>query len=320
VGGDLNINRDYNEDLTLIGGDVDYEGAVTGKLKVIGGDVRLRGTVTGSVEVIGGNNDVEMDVTEDVTIKGGSNWFEGNVGGDLSISGPDSTVGENSVINGETTVLKTPLSGLPDSMTIPSLPAPVPFIGIFGLIAGWLWGIFWMIIIAGILYLLAEKHLTAISIDVPKDQLRKAGTGLVAWFGLVFLTIVLSLTILLLPITIPVGILLILSLAWAQILVAPAIVNWINKLLSRRPEKITFMTYVKGLIIYSIVGFIPILGWLITAYLSFLGFGTLSLYVWDLWKGKKSAKRVTRKKTTRRKPARKRTKKKTTKRKKKRRR
>lgn len=72
--GDIFLNGTVQDDVVIFGGDINVSGIVNGDLRVVGGDINVSGQITGDLVLIGGHVNVlpEANVTGDIILAGGT--------------------------------------------------------------------------------------------------------------------------------------------------------------------------------------------------------------------------------------------------------
>lgn len=71
VGGNLNINANFEKDLFVAGGSITIEGEVQGDAIVIGGELNLQNKIDGDLRVVGGTVNISGTVIGDLVVLGG---------------------------------------------------------------------------------------------------------------------------------------------------------------------------------------------------------------------------------------------------------
>jgi len=105
AGGEVDIRSPVNSAMTVVGGDVSIRDAATDRAILSGGNVEFSGVINKNLIAAGGNVEVEdnTQVTGDVILAGGQVWFNGGIGGDFIGAGGEvrlaGSVGGNVVIH-----------------------------------------------------------------------------------------------------------------------------------------------------------------------------------------------------------------------------
>lgn len=111
AGGNISINGNIAGDLNVAANEVNIEGDINDDLMIFGGSIKLSGNVSGDVLIFGGKLDIldSSKIDGDVIILGGEVNYQGNITGDLTvITGKvvlDGYVSGDSVITTQSLVL-----------------------------------------------------------------------------------------------------------------------------------------------------------------------------------------------------------------------
>jgi cytoskeletal protein CcmA (bactofilin family) len=87
--GESRINSEVVGDVIVLGGTVFLDGVVEGDVRILGGEVYIQGDINGELLVIGGEVHIESDskLDNDVILIGGNIFIEGESSGDFRIIG-----------------------------------------------------------------------------------------------------------------------------------------------------------------------------------------------------------------------------------------
>jgi hypothetical protein len=264
-GGRIQSGARVQRDVVSFGGDV-----------VIEKDVR----VTGDVVVFGGNVDIAGQVGHRVTVLGGSLVLEPTavIQDDVNISGGLLDQKEGAVVQGRIIRGQTFSSG-----RVGIVPPAAVGGGIAGAVTGLVFGF-----IRNIIYALALAALGALTVVFMPRQTRQvsdtAQKSAMESMGVGCLTVFVGLTLgILLIVTlcgIPFGLLVLLSLVVAWIF------GWIalgrmtgEKVLEaiKVREILPIVAVVVGILVLTIVSFVPVIGWLVGLFIGLLGLGAVVL-------------------------------------------
>lgn len=304
AGGTVTISGHVTRDVMVAGGTVNVNGPVDGSVRVAGGTVTLSGAVSGDVVAAGGTLDITSDATigrdlvlgagqttvlapvaRNVMLGSGTATIENSVGGNITGTVDKLTLTSGAKVNGyldytsnNSVVLQ---SGASVAGTVTRHPPtnPTPYFGspVFGFI-GWLRGWIGMSIL-GLLFVLLFPAFGTRAVAILE---RRPGASI--GFGAVIFAVT--------PI---VGIIafiagLIVGGWWLALLLLPAYVlalalgYVVSGLLVGRWTADRFgwklhpaLVVVGGLFVLSIVGAVPVLGWLISLVAALFGLGALAI-------------------------------------------
>jgi cytoskeletal protein CcmA (bactofilin family) len=87
LGGEVTVNGKVAGDIFLMGGTVDFKGEVVGDLRVLGGEVEINGLINGDVLVIGGDIQILPDavVNKEIFVVGGDVQVLSDINTDLKV-------------------------------------------------------------------------------------------------------------------------------------------------------------------------------------------------------------------------------------------
>src|SRR5512140_2625395 len=280
----LKSGNSLNGDLVVIGGRVVIEqgATVNGDTVVIGGSLSMNGKATGNAVVIGG------------LVNMGS---QSSVGGDLvTIGGTLSRAEGSQVVGNVVTNLPPPQVKIPVAPTAPqaaippALPqpgAPIDF-GIAGKVAGILIEAILLGVLALTLTLFLHPQLDRVAITIVRQPVLDGALGLLGVVGLLLALLiltVLSFTLILIPITVPVAFILVvlLGLAWLFGMIA------LGMEVGDRLKKAMHTTWEPALsagigtfalvLVVGFVGLAPCLGTLASALVGLVGLGAAAITV-----------------------------------------
>lgn len=303
------------DDLYASGGLVTISQPITGDVFVWGGQVRIEGSVSGDVLVIGGSVDLRGAIGDDLKVGGGNITVSSVVGGDVLATGgnleltKDSSVGGTTwiaagavTLAGSTKAVSAAVGTLAvvDSATIdgklsyssedePSIAAGATIGEIvrnafpatdveFG--SALLMGELYKLIVAfavGLVLLWLLPHKTQ---DVVEDWKRSFGKNFLWGFIALFLTPIAAALLMITLIGIPFGIAIMLIfpimlfLGWLY--GAFALGSWLRQVSTRsKTMQPNWWSLLVGLVVFSVISWIPFIGWLVGFVVFAAGLGSL---------------------------------------------
>lgn len=279
--------------IAVMGGNIqiEEEAVVNGSIVVFGGNINIaEDTVTnGSIAVFGGNINISGEVNGDVVIFGGQATLTSTstVYGDVSSIGGQVSQESGSRITGDVNNNAPPVVDVPDRPTTPITPdVDVRFnpfwevAKVFGRAVG-------VALIGMLLALFLQPQLDRVSAAITSQPLIAGGYGLLAVIVVPVAMLIMTITLILIPIALLAG--LILPLAWIFGMVAlgqevgDRFAKAINQVWA--PVLSTgFGTFLLVLVV-GFVGLIPCVGWLASFLVTLVALGGVAM----TWFGTRAA-------------------------------
>lgn len=285
AGGTLTVNGAVGDDARIAGGTVTINSQIVGDLLIAGGEVRVsdKSAVTGDVLVAGGTVIIDAPVTGSIKIAGGSVTINNTVGGDVVIRSSKTVIfGSKAQVTSKVTVYGPQAPQIQDGahVTTPEFVQRETrdngkaFAGMFTL---------WFVIkivayfLAGyvLLYLMPRRVQTILS-SIQTKLLSNFGVGIVTAIVVPVLAVVVLVTMVGYYIGLLVfvwyGLVMLLSCIFASLFIGA----WVIQKLTKKPDmNLDWQGIVLGSVIYVLVGFIPVLGFLAQAFFALAAFGAL---------------------------------------------
>jgi len=302
TGGTILINGPIGEDLFAGGGTVTVIGNVGGDVRVAGGTLVLQGGIRGDALIGGGQITITgPQVSGDVLVGGGTIHIESPVQGDIRAGGGDvyinSFVGGNVEVNAERLHLgpKALINGTlsytsPKEVVMDSgaqVKGAVSYeprekVGsgkeaIATLASFWVFVKTLTLLLLSLLIGLFFKRYSVKAVEsFTASPLLEFGRGLIVFIVLPVLSVILMFTLVGAPIGI-LGFVSIIALTIASFGFAPVILgSLLHKWAMKGSQYIvSWKTIVLGVLAYTVLCFIPLVGWLITAFLMFASVGVI---------------------------------------------
>ncbi len=300
TGFDVEIESQVGADLYAAGFSVDVGGPVGSDLTVTAGDFSLKdgASVAGNARIFAGAATLDAPIAGALMAKTGSLELNGSVAGDAELTAGHITFGPQAKVGGTLTYRAR------EPIDIPSTVAPAervrfqklepgglfdgmrehmerPFRSfwpsVFGLVSFFVVTIAFLVFIAAVAHAFAPRtteQLRAQSVEHPFRSILLGGLGLSMLVGLVPVS---ALTLIGIPL-IPIVMLLIVVVWIAGYLLGVYAVAWrVSTAFSSTPAGLTgqLLVLTAGLIVFALLNFIPLLGWLANLVVIFLGLGAL---------------------------------------------
>lgn len=320
VGGNVVVNGTILGDLLVAGGNVSLNGKVTGNIRAVGGQIVVTGEVDRNVTTAGGtvtiqkpalihgsftdasgNLSILAPIGKGAVIAGGQASLNSSIGGDVRATVDQLDVMQNANIDGKllywspnqghivpftikdnTTYFKTELNS--KKYAGPSPKQVGKAVMSFG-IAMFVINLAIAFAIGVFLLHLVPVFMNNLKKTILEDTLQSLFIGLVTVVLLPFAAAVLFVSIVGIPFVLLLGALFVLVLLANQITVGYAIGK---KLLPERKE----LALLVGLVIYEIVGAIPVIGWMLHFVALFIGLGALIIVKRNLYLSFRSKKLI----------------------------
>jgi hypothetical protein len=294
AGENITISGNIYGDVVAMGSIIDTSGSVGESAYFIGGSISSIGSITDDLVMIGGKISADGYVDEDLTALGGDISVESVIAEDLIAYGTSLSLSK-ATVSGETYkelgVIHT------QNMKFFSNPC-LSWVEITS--ASLILGISTFLVGALIIYLMPVKTLDVVkkSTDNGEEFIKSFATGFVVLFvAAVPLTILLSLTVVGLPIAGILIVLLTFLILYSKIWVEIGIGKFV--LLSMKKKKFSFyLALLVGRCISIIMSLIPIVGTIYSVIITLAGTGAFFRMKYDLASPakKKASKKVTKKK------------------------
>lgn len=267
-------------DLSVVGGDVLIEGTVNGDVNAFAGSVRVTGDVNGQLTGTSGN----LFVGEGSNVAGGIEYASGNaiidgtVGGDVSMGAGAITLGDNAVVEGDFTYDAdsfdradgAQISGQvvrdPSLVAAPNVGVPAGAFSIYSFLVNLLFGALLLLLFPVFTFGLAER--------VEDHPVVSGGVGLLALILVPLALLLLTITIIGIPLAFLGGLLFAFVLWAAYVLGSYAVGAW---LISIADSHNRWLALFVGLLAVAIVNLVPFVGGLVNFLVVLLGLGAFAL-------------------------------------------
>jgi len=300
VGNSVTIIGDVKGDVYVAASTVTITGPVDGKITVAAAQVSINSDVKKDVYVTGGVVDLDGRFADDVRIAGGMVTFNGTVTDDLYVKAGQFNKTTSSVIGGNETIKLDPTSATDkkdgdkkdddknakvfdkdDSRKIFGVVTLVWLLKKFLSILGW----------TAVAFLVMKlfPHLTKKVTDgmgEARNWLLSGFLGFAIFLVAPFVSIILVLTLIGIPIVMFLSMLMILALILAAILSKV----WVGKSLLEsigNRKASDFGAAFVGVLVVELLTVVPVLGWIFGALLTLVAFGLLTQYTYNSLFGKK---------------------------------
>lgn len=330
AGGNVTVNGTINGDLLAAGGNLNINGEVTGNIRVAGGNITVNGKVgrnvtaaggsitaspnsqvTGSITSAGGNLNLLGPIGKQANLGGGQINIDNSVGSDVNAAVGNLTLSSRANVNGnliywsDTKASINPqakVSGkvtqnIPPKKEAPKADAAAGAYTAFKIIS------FLTALVFGLLLIRLFPNFTLQTAQtIKRNWLLSLGLGFLAIAVTPFAVILLLITIVGIPFAILWIFFLVFDLWLAKIFVAIAIGSSIAIYFKR--QWTLYLAFLLGLIVYYIIGIIPLVGWLFSFTAAIVGLGAIILTKRNYYQKEKQLDNQSNSKITKKRPRR----------------
>lgn len=294
-GGNVTVLGDVGDDLRVAGGNITVQGYIADDLLAGGGQITIGGKGIGGDVVIGGGAvRIEAPVAGKVMIGGGDIYINAPVGGNVHINAEKIQLGPQAVIAGDL-VYKSPEVAVVDTGAVirgetkftksPDVEGAAKTGAATLLSLLFITKFFMSLAGAFVIAFIFRKFTATVVHEAGEETLLEIGRGLVTFIVLPVASVILLITI----IGAPFGFLgfasfvalMITASLLAPILIGSVLHKWIRKPLE---YQITWKTILLGVIVYSLLPLIPLVGWIVKFAVLLLALGTIVNVKWGVLK------------------------------------
>lgn len=271
AGGNLNVSGSIGGTMRIAGGNVTINGPVNGDLAAAGGNINIssKATVSGDLMVAGGSVVVSSPVVGNVKIAGGNVTINSQISGSVDITAKQLYIGPLAQISGSINYRGQKAAMVDSSAKISHInfsQIPVKNFGngLAGLITlAFLIKLLAWIIAAWVLVHFKKNFVTNLNQEFRLKPWENLGIGFLALVATPIAVVVLFITFVGYYLGFLLGLMYVLTLAFVALLSSVVLGYYLlNKL--NKPGKIPadWQAIVVGVIIWMLVSFIPVIGWL----------------------------------------------------------
>ena len=293
-GGSVTIVSDVGDDVRIAGGNITLSGKVGNDVVIGGGQTSISGAgVSGDVLWAGGALRVDAPVGGKMQLAGGEATINAHVRGNVAFKGKKLTLGKNAVIDGnldysaqqEATMEEGVVVKGKTTYTPQATPASkISVQGILAFLTLLLLGKFLSALIFALaLGLFFHRYAQTLVGNAMAQPLLEIGRGLVVLIVLPVASIIFIVTL----IGIPFGILGLIAFVALLIFASPiaAIITGsvVHKWYSKSAEyHVTWQTITLGVVVLTLIGFVPLLGGIAKFVLILLALGSILKMKWEV--------------------------------------
>ncbi|MFB6070010.1 MAG: polymer-forming cytoskeletal protein [Halanaeroarchaeum sp.] len=290
MAGTVIVRGTVEGDVSVLAGDVVIaeSGTVTGSVTGAAGSLRIAGTVNGDVKFAGGSVVLEPTarVGGDVSVGAGSVLLAGTVTGGVSVGAETITVAPSARVGGD--LRYDGALEMREGATVGGAVVRDPTIG--GGVGPTQWGIpdwldtvygfFANLVLGALLLVLFPRFSESVADGVRERPLRSGGWGLVALFGVPILVVLLAITLVGIPVALLVLLLYLLAV-WVAVVYGEYAVGRV--IVSRLGSEGRWWALLAGLLAFTLVGLVPVVGAIPTLLALLVGLGALAGALRQVW-------------------------------------
>lgn len=318
AGGEVTINGNILSDAVIAGGKVNIVGEVKGDLRVIGGQVAVYGNVGEDIIITGGQVDIGKNavVAGDIYTSSGMLTIDGKVNGNLKgLLGAllvNGSVGKDVVIKVQDKMSFANTANVGGNLSYSSMiTSEVPAGVVKGsvnfnkfekenakeglvyfFLAERIWSLSGAILIALIFCLLAPNFMRRAPVLARENVLKAFGIGLLSMIVGLIGTMILFTTIIGIPLALIAAAGLFIAFYISKIFAAAFIGSYLFKFTKTTSRAKLFGAITLSLVVYYLIGFIPVAGWIINFVLFLIGLGTIFMLKMEIFQQLRAKKLV----------------------------
>ena len=292
AGGSLTILGNVADDVRVAGGNITLQGGVGGDAAVAGGQLSIGGSgIKGDLLAGGGTVRVDTSVGGDIRIGGGDIYLNGLVVGNVEVFAEKLTLGKSAKISGNLTYTSKKEATFEEGATVAGettfkqVEKKVSSAGVAAILFFAVFSTFLMHLVPALfLGLFFRRYSSTIIESVVAQPFMEIGRGLVVFIVLPVVSVMLLVTFL----GIPLGILGLLAFAILMValwMVVPIVLGPIAyKVLFKGEYEVNWKTILFGVFLYTVLGFIPFIGWFAQFVLMLAALGANIKLKWEVAK------------------------------------
>lgn len=292
-GGNVSILSNVGDDVRVGGGTIVISGSVGGDVIAGGGEISLGGPgVGGDVTVGGGNIRIDAPVMGNLWIGGGSVYINAPIAGDIKIEADKVTLGSSAVISGNM-IYKAKKELVMEAGAVVNgkitfeqrkgkmIPHNA-FAAIFS--AFLIWKFFALLACALLFGLVFRRYNMEMVAYATRRPLLEIFRGLVILVAMPIISILLLVTVIGIPLGI-LGLIGYVALMIFSCIVAPIILgSVVYGYFSKKDRETSWKTILLGVVLYSLLGLVPFIGWLAQFFLMLASLGCIASLKWRIVK------------------------------------
>lgn len=292
-GGTISVLSDTGDDVRIGGGNITLAGKVGNDVVVAGGQTQISGAVGGDVIWAGGTLTLSAPVAGNLQLIGGEATINSHISGNVKFNGTKLTLGKDAIIDGtldykavEKAVMEEGAKVMGETTYTEqggTKKSPLSPAGILAILSAFFFGKFIAALLLALALGLSFKRCSfAIINNATAHPVLEIGRGLIVLIVLPIASVIALITLIGIPFgalgLLLFGLLCLTSSAWAAVLVGTLVHKQFYK---PADYQLTWKTVLAGVLIFSLLGFIPLIGGIAKFVLVLLALGSLVKVIWD---------------------------------------
>lgn len=295
AGGSVTLLGNVGAGIRVASGNVTIQSDVGGDVMVVGGTTEIAGGSIGrDVVALGGSLRIDAPVAGNVRFKGGEIYINAPVSGTVDVDADKVTLGPAAVISGTFTYKASQEVMMEEGAQVQGAVNYTPRVERRGGMKDGFLKFFALIAVAKLLMILAgalffglffRPFMKDLITEAFAEPFAELGRGLVILIVLPVLSVLLLLTV----VGIPLGVFSLLAFVLLSIfsaLIAPIFLGsilyrWVTK---RTSYDVSWKTILLGVIVYFLIGFVPLVGWAAQCGFWLLALGVAAKMKWSMIK------------------------------------
>lgn len=291
-GGNVTILSNVGDDVRVGAGNLILQGKVGGDVIAGGGQITIGGGgVSGDVAIGGGNIRIDAPVGGKVSIVGDSVYINAPISGDIKIKAERVTLGSAAVISGSLTYgakkelvmeVGAIVNGKIIFEPIEKNIKGASFAAIFS--AFLLWKFFAFLACAMVIGLMFRRFSREMINLATSSPFLELGRGLIILAAMPFISILLFVTLVGIPLGI-LGLIGFIAMILFSCLLTPIVIgSVVYRYFSKKNLEVSWKTILLGVFIYVVLGYLPFIGWFAQFILMLITLGSIASLKWQMLK------------------------------------
>lgn len=294
VGGSVSVSGDVGDDLRAAGGTLIVQGSVNGDIVLAAGQVEVAGTgIGGDAAIAGGTVNIDAPIAGSLKVAGGEVRINALVVGDVDVRADRVVLGPKADIQGALRYTSAreaaidPAASLafePEYTAVEKGYEPSPA-GIAAIVSLALFAKLLMSLVGALaVYFFFPRYARETVLSAGEKTTASIGIGIVFLIVVPIVSLFLLLTIIGLPLG-ALGMVGYIGALIAACIVAPITLgSFVNHWVSKKGYVVTWKTILIGVVVYALLGFIPLIGGLAKFIVFILTLGALLSIKWNVAK------------------------------------
>jgi cytoskeletal protein CcmA (bactofilin family) len=295
MGGSLNIKGNVNGDVRVIGGSVLVEGPVLGDLVVIGSEIKIlnNAKISGDLILIGTTVNIENDISTNLKVVSGATMISGKFSGTANITSEKINISKDSEVSGNLSYFSPTQAFVEDGAKVSGSVNfnKIDTIRENGLVQHAVVSFlnFWMLfrfvttlILTFVLVYVFKIFSQSVASRSVNSFWKSILTGLASFIFVPIVVIILMLSLILFPVAMLIGMIYVGVFIISTSIAGMALGALMKKTFSKNKTlEISFQTATLGVIILTLLQFVPVVGDITRFLFVLAAFGSVWFYLYE---------------------------------------